>query len=120
MYTTEELRLIDDYFTLLFFNAFCVTIRSKCTGHEWHIIVREGAHFRSFEILHRHNNHDEYHIHGHAGSFKKVLQAIKSPDAFQLNGRKKDFCKSILNYNFTPDPLLSLTEQLLQAVLRSP
>ena len=88
MLTMEELRLIDDYFTLLSSNAFCVTIRSKCTGHEWHIIVQEYAGFRSFEISHRHNNKDPFHVHGHAGTFRKALQLISNHDTFQLNGRK--------------------------------
>lgn len=96
MLTMEELRLIDGYFTLLSSNAFCVTIRSKCTGHEWHIVVQESVRFRSFEISHRHNRHDSFHLHGHAGTFKKALETIKSHDTFQLNGRKKRALKSHL------------------------
>ncbi len=89
MITKEELRLIEGYFTLLSSNAVCVTIRSKCTGHEWHVLLQEFPHFRSFEIQHRHNSRDAFHVHGHAGSMKKVLQKIKDHDIFQLNGRKK-------------------------------
>ena len=89
MLTKEELRLIDGYFTLLSSNACCVTIRSKCTGHEWHVIEQEYPYFRSFRILHRHNSRDAFHDHGHAGTFRKVLRAIKNHDAFQLNGRNR-------------------------------
>ena len=88
MLTMEELRLIDGYFTLPSSNAFCVTIKSNCTGHEWHIIVQESAHFRSFEIFHRHNSRDEFHLHGHAGTFRSVLKLIKRHDTFQLTERK--------------------------------
>ena len=90
MFKESELRLIEEsYFKLLSCNPFCVTIRSRNTGHFWHIVVKEYKTYRSFEIWHRHGTGGEYHLHGHAGSFEKVLISIREHDEFQRNGRKK-------------------------------
>ena len=88
MLTKDDISLIDDSFYILFYNAFCVTIRSKATDHEWHIIVREYNHSKSFEIWHRHSAKDAFHLHGHGKSIQKVIEKIKCHDEFQLNVRK--------------------------------
>lgn len=89
MFNKSELRLIDEsYFIILKVNSFCVTLRSKNTGHYWHIILQEYGRVRRFELWHRHGSEGEYHLHGHAGTIKRILMSIKQHDAFQLNGRR--------------------------------
>ncbi len=53
MITTEELKKVEgNYFEVLQTGAFAVTLRSKNTGHYWHLIEREYPTFRHFVIYH--------------------------------------------------------------------
>lgn len=88
MFKKTELLLVNSvYFILLKLNSFCITLRSKNTGHFWHITVQEYGKVRRFELYHRHKETDEYHLHGHAGSLEALLASIKQHNLFHLNGR---------------------------------
>ena len=90
MFTIDELRQISNrHFQVLNSSAYCVTVRSFLTGHDWHIIVQEYDRHRTFQIYHRHNPTDAFHVHGHKGSFKSALRDIRDHDKFQMNGRKR-------------------------------
>lgn len=90
MITTEELKKVEgNYFEVLQTGAFAVTLRSKNTGHYWHLIERKYPTFRHFIIYHKHNASDEYHTQGTACNLTAAVSGIKLHDEFQMNGRKK-------------------------------
>ena len=89
MFTRKELNIDSHYFEIIGCTGFCVTIRSRNTGHYWHIVNADGRNYRSCKIYHRHKSQGEYHLHGHAGTLAKCIADIKSHDIFQLNGRKR-------------------------------
>ena len=90
MITTEELKKVEgNYFEVLQTGAFAVTLRSKNTGHYWHLIKGKYPIFRHFVIYHKHNASDAYHAQGTACDLKAAVSGIKSHDEFQMNGRKK-------------------------------
>ena len=88
MFSKEELKIDSNYFDIIELSSFCVTLRSKNTGHYWHIENADGNNYRSCKIYHRHNTSDSYHLHGHAATFSGCISAIKEHDRFQLSGRK--------------------------------
>lgn len=88
MFSKEELIIDSKYFDIIELSSFCVTLRSKNTGHYWHIENADGNNYRSCKIYHRHNTSDPYHLHGHAATFAGCISAIKEHDRFQLSGRK--------------------------------
>ncbi len=89
--TKRDLSSIDtDYFDILDCNPFHITLRSKNTLHEWHLLYTEYNGRTSFEIRHRHSNRYPYHRHGHAPSLSAAIKDIKNHDSYQL---RKDLCK---------------------------
>ena len=62
MITKEELKKVEgNYFEVLQAGVFVITLKSKNTGHYWHLLEREYPTFRHFVIYHKHNVSDEYH-----------------------------------------------------------
>ena len=90
MITKEELNeLKESYFEVLQAGAFAITLKSKNTGHFWHLLEREYPTFRHFVIYHKHNAADAYHAQGTACDLATAVSGIMSHDEFQMNGRKK-------------------------------
>lgn len=90
MFSKSELASIDaEYFNILSANAFQVTLQSKNTHHEWHILNREnhlhGKVFNSCMVYHRHNRMVGFHPHGQATSLADAIRLIQEHDAYQLN-----------------------------------
>lgn len=90
MITKEELKeLKGNYFDVLQAGTFAITLKSKNTGHYWHLPEREYPTFRQFLIYHKHNAADAYHSKGTACDLAVAVSGIMSYDEFQMNGRKK-------------------------------
>ena len=94
MFTKSELASIDrEYFTVLSANAYQVTLQSKNTLHEWHIVAREdrvhGKLIRTCIINHRHNRRVGFHPHGSASTLADAMNKIKEHDTLHLNRRTK-------------------------------
>ena len=90
MITKEEIKELDgNYFEVLQTGAFAITLKSKNTGHYWHLLEREYPSFRHFVIYHKHNASDAYHAQGTACDLAAAVSGIMSHDEFQMNGRKK-------------------------------
>lgn len=92
MFTKKEIASIDTvYFKVLSKSAFQITLQSKNTLHEWHILSREdrihGKVIRLCIISHRHNHSDAFHIHGQSKTLADAMKLIKKHDTFQLKGR---------------------------------
>lgn len=89
MITKQELKEVEGgYFDVLQASAFAVTLKSRNTGHYWHLLEREYPTFRHFAIYHRHNASAAYHAHGTARNLAAAVSDIRSHDEFQLGGRK--------------------------------
>jgi hypothetical protein len=88
MFSQKELHIDSDYFEVIGASIFCVTLRSKNTGHYWHIVNADGRNYRSCNIYHRHHSEGPYHLHGHKGTLSKCIDDIKAHDVFQMNGRR--------------------------------
>lgn len=89
MIKKNELKLInEDYFCVIGKNAYTVTLRSKCTGHFWHIELAEYPNYRNYKLYHKHNISNPYHRHSDRPSLQAVLNEIVGHDKFQMNGRK--------------------------------
>lgn len=83
-----------DYFTVLDSSLFRLTVRSKNTGHEWHILEQEYNNKKFYSFSHRHSANTPFHKHGHAPSLEDVARQIKEHDTYQMNGRKKGYCRT--------------------------
>lgn len=58
MITQKDINSIDrSYFEVLGSNSYCITLRSKNTGHEWHLLYYEYIRRSSFRIYHRHSRY---------------------------------------------------------------
>lgn len=88
MFSAKELNIDSQYFEIIGLSALCVTIRSRNTGHFWHIVNADLNNHRSCRIYHRHQDYGSYHLHGHKRTLKLCLKDIQEHDAFQLNGRR--------------------------------
>ena len=89
MFSKRDIAEIDtEYFSVLSTNAFQVTIKSNCTGHEWHILSRQDqVHGRTIHtciIYHRHNRRVGFHLHGQASNLAEAIQKIKNHDNLYL------------------------------------
>lgn len=88
MFTRRDIDGIDTgYFEILQTSPFALTLRSRCTGHEWHLIVRDNQ-WNACEIYHRHNASKPWHRQWGSKTLHNALAAIREHDTFHLNGRK--------------------------------
>lgn len=89
MFSRQDIDSIDrTYFDVLYSTNFALTLRSKCTGHQWHLIAREGSGWTSCEVYHRHSEADPWHRQWGGKRLNAAIIAIKDHDRFQLGGRK--------------------------------
>lgn len=88
MFTQKDINSIDStYFDVLTSSPFAITLRSKPTAHEWHLILKNESRCQSCEVYHRHKETDSWHRQWGSKAFLKVLDAIKEHDRFQMSGR---------------------------------
>lgn len=83
MITQKDINSIDrSYFEVLGSNPYCITLRSKNTSHEWHLLYYEYLHRSLFRIYHRHSRNYPFHAHGHAANLPLALGLIKKHDSY--------------------------------------
>ena len=59
MITKEEIKELEgNYFEVLQAGAFAITLKSKNTGHYWHLLEREYPSCRQFAFYPKHNVSD--------------------------------------------------------------
>lgn len=86
MFTQAELDGIDrKYFEVLKENPHAVTLRSRNTKHEWHLLDTTGTGWRSCRIFHRHHNFDPWHEHSPRPFIDIAIEGIYSHDVYWLN-----------------------------------
>ncbi len=85
MITSKDLRSIDRvYFDVIEVTPFYLVLRSKNTGHFWHLLEQDYRCFRSFKVFHKHHETDNYHPQTCKGSIGACCLYIKGHDAFHL------------------------------------
>ena len=90
MISQTELRLIDeDYFEIINSREYTVTIHSKNTGHDWHLLERFANGHRSFLISHRHNAYEPYHPQKSRPTIEACCDYIKDHDSYHLKRERK-------------------------------
>lgn len=63
MIDPSDFEAIDkNYFEIIGNNDYCITIRSRNTLHEWHLMERIANGHRTFVISHRHGPSAPYHL----------------------------------------------------------
>ena len=84
MFSKADVNSLDiGYFELLGTSPYAITLRSRCTGHEWHILHTQGEGWQSCRIYHRHHHYDIWHFHGGKSTLEQAINAIVVHDAYQ-------------------------------------
>lgn len=85
MFTQKVIDSIDrQYFKVLVTSPFAVTLESVTTGHQWHLIAKDGSTVTFCEVYHRHSQSDPWHHQWDSKKFPGVLDLIKEHDAYQM------------------------------------
>ena len=85
MFTIADINSLDSqYFDILGTSPYSVTLRSKCTGHEWHILFTQGQGWQSCRIYHRHHHYDDWHFHGAKPNLRIAVSSIQEHDDYQM------------------------------------
>lgn len=87
MFDATDLSALDSkYFSIIFTDAFDVTVMIRNTGHYWFIHNPEYPTPGTCIIFHKHKASHPYHQHGRASSLKQAVRSIKSHDRWQMKG----------------------------------
>lgn len=92
MLTSTDYQIIDrTYFDIIEATPFYVVLRSKSTGHFWHLLEQDFLKGRSFYVSHKHHAMDFFHPQTCRRSIKSCCQYIKNHDEYHLirKSRKK-------------------------------
>lgn len=90
MIEIEEIQEIDEqYFLILARNPYCILLRSRSTGHYWHLLERLSNGHRTFVISHRHHVSDPFHIQKNRPSIKSCCEYIQGHDTYHLERERK-------------------------------
>ena len=85
MFTIADINSLDSqYFDIQGTSPYSVTLRSKCTGHEWHILFTQGQGWQSCRIYHRHHHYDDWHFHGAKPNLRIAVSSIRKHDDYQM------------------------------------
>ncbi len=89
MFSEKELNIDPIYFEIINRNCFVVTLRSRNTGHYWHIVnCDETNYYPTCIIYHKHKTEDLYHLHGQRSTLDLCIKSIYSHDAYVLKKNK--------------------------------
>ena len=90
MITNSDISSIDRcYFEVLDATSFFIVLRSRNTGHFWHLLYTEANGHISFRISHKHHAHNDFHPQASAPSVSEACAYIKRHDAYHLRREKE-------------------------------
>ena len=90
MVTIEDRAIIDQtYFEIIGTNDFCITLRSRNTGHEWHLLERIANGNRIFVISHRHGPSEPFHLQRSRPTVGACCDYIMDHDRYHLEKVRK-------------------------------
>ena len=88
MFNTKELKDIDcTHFDIINAGCFSVTLRSKDTGHYWHIVHLQYPTITSCRIQHKHKQSHPFHNQGSTPTLGQAIAEIKAHDYYHLHIR---------------------------------
>ena len=77
------------YFDILEKKDYGIVLRSHATGHYWYLLEQVYNQHRSFQIYHKHNKKDPYHLQTNRPSVASCCEYIQSHDSFHLRRLEK-------------------------------
>ena len=81
----SDLAAIDrQYFEVIGNNDYCITLRSRNTLHEWHLLERIANDNRTFVISHRHGPSGPYHLQRSRPTVEACCDYIMDHDRYHL------------------------------------
>ena len=90
MFDTNDLSVLNpQYFSIIYTDAFDVTIMSWNTGHYRFIYNPEYPTLGTCIIFHKNKASHPYHQHGRANSLRQAVRSIQSHDKWQIEGRPR-------------------------------
>lgn len=90
MITNADISVIDrGYFDIIETRGYFIVLRSKNTGHYWYLLEQEANDHRTFQIKHRHNKTEPYHLQKNKSSIAACCEYIKDHDTFHLERARK-------------------------------
>lgn len=90
MFSKKDINNLDrEYFDILGSSPFAITLKSKNTSHEWHILYTVGLNWKSCKVYHRHHHDDAWHWHGSKPTLAASIEDIKDHDRYQLEKDSK-------------------------------
>ena len=90
MITNSDISSIDRcYFEVLEATSFFIDLRSKNTGHFWHLLYTVANGHITFRISHKHHAHNAFHPQASAPSVSEACAYIKRHDAYHLRREKE-------------------------------
>lgn len=90
MFTQKDFDEISaSYFDIEELDPWCISLRSKSTGHQWFLIeAQRKGRGTVCVIFHRHSPSQPYHEHGWGPDVTSCLHSIEDHDLFQRMGRR--------------------------------
>lgn len=88
MFTEKDFERIDtEYFHILKMGGFVITLKSRCTGHCWHIVFASGGvRIPGAEnyciVYHTHTENTPYHLHARKRNLNAIIKMIKKHDVY--------------------------------------
>lgn len=90
MFDVKDLECLDpEYFNIIMANEYDVTVKSRNTGHCWHVHCTGVPGNMACIFVHKYKYNYPYHQHGHSNSLWQAIRSIQSHDMLQMNGRKR-------------------------------
>ena len=77
------------YFHIIEVKEYSLVLRSKNTGHYWYLLEQEANGHRTFQISHKHNESDAYHVQRSKPTIMNCCEYIMSHDAYHLERIQK-------------------------------
>lgn len=77
------------YFDVIEKKDYGIALRSSTTGHYWYLLEQEYNQHRTFQIYHKHNASNPYHLQRNRPSIAACCDYIKSHDSYHLRKIKK-------------------------------
>lgn len=90
MIEPADLEAVDrHYFEIIGSSKYYVTLRSRNTEHEWHLLERIANGYRTFVISHRHRSSEPFHLQRTRPTIAESCEYIKDHDVYYLEKIRK-------------------------------
>ena len=85
MLNADDFQTIDlSYFDIMEATPFYLALRSKSTGHYWHLLEQDLTGSQTFYVSHKHHFQDSFHPQTCKRALEDCFQYIKGHDEYHL------------------------------------